>query len=190
MYTTYFSQVQLHYYRIMLRLSVLLYYHQTCEWSFTHYIAFQFYTLFFRPEWCASLCCTAVVRPQKGAPRNEPVTSSSNCCTTLHPSVFPLTLPTVESVVITFMNLQQLEFVGEYKCNQSAGCCRTSFRRLNVNASYFCPPLLCKVLCPSLSCAASSLSTSVWGAILLIPLGSAVISLDERDRIQVYTVEE
>jgi len=82
-----------------------------------HYIAFQFYTLFFKPEWCAAVCCTVVVRPQKGVPWNEPFTSFLNCYTTLQPSVFPLTLPAVELVVITFMILQQFGFVGECKCN-------------------------------------------------------------------------
>jgi len=63
------------------------------------------------------LCCTAVVRPQKGVPWNGPFTAFSNCYTTLQPSVFPLTLPAVELVVITFMILQQFGFVGEYKCS-------------------------------------------------------------------------
>ena len=117
LYTTYFSQVQLCYYCIMLCLSVLLYCHRPCEWSFTHHIAFQFYTLFFRPEWCAAVSCTAVVRPQKGVPWIEPFTSSSNCYSTLQPSVFLLTLPALELVVITFMNLQQFGFIGECKFN-------------------------------------------------------------------------
>jgi len=117
LYTTYFSQVQLCYHRIMLCLLVLLYYRQMREWSFVHYIAFQFYALFFKLEWCAAVCCTAVVRPQKGVPWIEPFTSSSDCYTTLQPSVFPLTLPAVDLVVITSMILQQFGFVEEYKCN-------------------------------------------------------------------------
>jgi hypothetical protein len=48
-------------------------------------------------------------------PMDEPFTSSSNCYTTPQPSLFPLTLPAVELVAITFMNLQQFGFIGEYK---------------------------------------------------------------------------
>jgi hypothetical protein len=36
----------------------------------------------------------------------------------------------------------------------------------------------------------SSLSTAVWGAKILIPMGSALVSLDENDRIHVYIIEE
>jgi hypothetical protein len=80
-------------------------------------IAFQFYALSFRPEWCAAVCCTAVVRPQKGVPWNEPFTSSSTCYSTLQPSIFPLTPPPVALVVITFMNLQQFGFLWVCKCS-------------------------------------------------------------------------
>jgi len=124
----------------MLCVLVLLYCHRTFEWNFTHYIAFQFYTLFSRPEWCTAVFCTTVVRPQEGVPWMNPSHLPQTVTLPPQPSLFPLTLPAVELVAITFMNLQQFGFIGEYKYFRFSIPCIFIYVTIRITNScdYFC----------------------------------------------------